>query len=156
MASRARKNILWFEEDAEGVHDHLQALRKVHDVDLGADWGTIQRARTRPVDLVIVDIMIHRRSLKPGSTTGEEVDNVRFPDVDWKRTGVAFLQRLRAGEYAQYGIAQDVPVIVISAVADDKALAGIKEQKPSRIVGKPLSIGDLLETVSTALAGPRG
>lgn len=132
-------HILLFEDNIETmspVKEHL-----VEDwgfsVELTAEEGIIERLGQERFDLIIVDLMI-------ASTSEKETANVHFDDVDWHRTGLEFVKRLRRGEFCQEegeGTPVDVPVLILSAVADVKT---IKEDLAEEdYLAKPFLLDDI-------------
>jgi DNA-binding response OmpR family regulator len=96
--------------------------------------------------------MIHPTSL---DADGQEVQNVHFEGVSWLRTGLEFLQRLRKGEFSKEagaGTSSDVPVIVLSAVADYSAKDELgKDISIQGYVEKPFRLQELVECIRRVL-----
>jgi CheY-like chemotaxis protein len=111
--------ILMFEDDTETTKDLKEYLEETYgyEVVLTAGQGILERLPTERFDLLILDLMIAHRSR---GDDGRMVENVRYDGTSHWATGLEFLRRLRAGEYAgAEGIStpRDVPVIAYSAVA---------------------------------------
>jgi CheY-like chemotaxis protein len=149
-----QKRILLFEEDFEsmrGLKEHIEEETGWH-VDLTAEAGLLERLSRERFDLIVVDLMIHPTSL---DADGKEVQNVHFDGVHWLKTGLEFLRRLRKGEFSKeagVGTSPDVPVIVLSAVADysvEKELR--KEISVDGYMVKPFRLQELVERMRRAL-----
>lgn len=119
MAANPKK-ILLFDDDYESMSALKQYLERPlgFQVELTADRTILERLACERFDLVCVDLMIHPTSL---NAADEEVENVHFEGINWRRTGLEFLRRLRKGEFSEAhssGTSPDVPVLVLSAVAN--------------------------------------
>lgn len=115
-----QKKILLFDDDYESMSALKQYLERAlgFQVELTAERAIPERLARERFDLVCVDLMIHPTSL---NAADEEVENVHFEGVNWRKTGLEFLRRLRQGEFSQAGgtgTSPDVPVLVLSAVAN--------------------------------------
>jgi CheY-like chemotaxis protein len=108
----------------------------------------LARLATETFDLLVVDLMIRPESL---DAEGNKVANVHFQDVSWLRTGIEFLRRLREGEFSTtpgQGTPPDVPVIVLSAVAN----YSVEDALPvgnatTEYVEKPFLVSDLIARI---------
>jgi CheY-like chemotaxis protein len=141
-----QKKILLFEDDFESMRylkEHIEEELGWR-VELTAEGSLLERLGHERFDLIVVDLMIHPTRL---DADGREVQNVRFEDISWLRTGLEFLRRLRQGEFSQemgLGTPPDVPVIILSAVADYSV-----EEEKGRIqvqgyVEKPFRLDDII------------
>lgn len=146
--------ILLLDDDYEsmsGLRDHLVETLG-WDVELTADAGVLERLAVEQFDLLVVDLMIHSIGL---DARGTDVNNIGFDPVNWRETGIEFLRRLRRGDWSGEsgaGTPPDVPVLVLSAVAD----LNIKDQlqnDPSIVgyVEKPFRLDRLVELMRKAL-----
>ena len=144
------KKLLFFEDDYENLRDlreHLQAERG-WQVTVTAKADILERLAEKAFDLIVVDLMIRPESL---DADGNTVQNVHFAGVSWLRTGLEFLQRLRMGVFVTTpgrGTAPDVPVIVLSAVAN----YSVEDALPNgdaitEYVEKPFLVGDLISRI---------
>jgi CheY-like chemotaxis protein len=145
-----RKRLLFFEDD----YDNLRDLEEYLELDLGwqievtAKESILARLATETFDLLVVDLMIRPESL---DAEGNKVVNVHFQDVSWLRTGIEFLRRLREGEFSTtpgQGTPPDVPVIVLSAVAN----YSVEDALPvgdatTEYVEKPFLVSDLIARI---------
>jgi CheY-like chemotaxis protein len=144
------KRLLFFEDDYENLRD----LREYLERDLGwqievtAAAGILERLASEAFDLIVVDLMIRPTSL---DAEGKEVQNVHFPEVSWLRTGLEFLQRLRDGAFstrAGQGTPPDVPVIVLSAVANYSVEDALPNgDATTEYVEKPFVVRDLIARI---------
>jgi CheY-like chemotaxis protein len=148
----SQAKVLVLDEDYRGMHD----LKDVIEEELGwtvvlsAEQNILQQLRTERFDLLLVDMMIHEKGF---DAKDKVVENVSFPDVNWKRTGLEFLRRLRRGDYTGEdgaGTPADVPVMVLSAVASYSV-----GQDPSLDIGdyveKPFRLADIVYKVQQLL-----
>lgn len=142
--------LLLFEENYESMRDLKEHLEDEFDwdIEITAQVNILQRLAVEKFDLILIDLMIHPKSL---DADGNEVNNVSFDGVNWKKTGLEFLKRFRRGEYYQEpgrGTPPDVPVIILSAVAnflsddefDDREFA-------QHYVEKPFKLDELVEQI---------
>ena len=130
--STKQKRILIFDDDYESMEPLKLFLEEVNSyrVDLTAGADIVNRLATERFDLLCIDLMIHPVSL---DAQLQEVTNLHFTGINWQKTGLALLERLRRGDFSnhnhadsqndsqneQHGATQaSVPVIVLSAVAD--------------------------------------
>ena len=126
------KRILIFDDDYESMEPLKLFLEEVsgYSVELTARADIPNRLATERFDLLCIDLMIHPVSL---DAQLQEVTNLHFTGVNWQKTGLTLLERLRRGDFDQNDQAAghndsqnnhqsstqaNVPVIVLSAVAD--------------------------------------
>jgi CheY-like chemotaxis protein len=113
------KRILLFDDDYESMAPLKLFLEEIngYQVELTARADIPQRLATERFDLLCIDLMIHPVSLDADL---EEVTNLHFDGVNWQKTGLVLLERLRRGDFSpgDAGTPATVPVIVLSAVAD--------------------------------------
>lgn len=149
MSSEKRKVLLLDDDYASmaPLKDLLEALCHI-DVDLSASKETLDRLRTVRYDLLCIDIMILPKSL---DVRQEEVENIHFDGVHWQKTGLAFLERLRRGDFAagERSTSPNVPVIVLSAIPDDSLEgAGYRDGPTTRQLEKPYEVEVLINTIT--------
>ncbi len=149
-----QKRILLFEEDFESMRDlkeHLEEELGWH-MELTAAKSLLKRLSRDQFDLIVVDLMIHPISL---GADGQEVQNVQFEGVSWLKTGLEFLRRLRKGQFSKepgMGTSPDVPVIILSAVADYSVENELEEDiQIEGYVEKPFRLEDLVERIRRLL-----
>ena len=144
-----KKTIFYFEDEPELLRDHFKVLRAKHEVIISATRADIEKKRRQPVDLLIVDLMIHHSSF---DEAGKEVQNVRYPNVEWQQTGVEFLRRVRAGDYEKFGFSADIPVIAATAIVDASTREEVVEQLDAKAyLEKPFSVDKLEEAIEAIL-----
>jgi CheY-like chemotaxis protein len=151
---RKQKKILLFEEDFEsmrGLKEHLEE-EMGWDVELTADKGLLERLSQERFDLIIVDLMIRPRSL---DADGKEIQNVHFDGVNWHKTGLEFLRRLRRGEFSQeagLGTSPNVPAIILSAVAGYSVTDELGEDvRFNGYLEKPFRLEEFVEKIRELL-----
>ena len=153
------KQILLLDDDYESMAPLKIYLEEVqgHCVTLTAADLILDRLRQEKFNLICLDLMIHPISL---DEQNEEVTNIRFPGVNWQKTGLAFLERLRAGTYSSAGTGTVtdggtsplVPVIILSAVADrsrEEQLLRADEQ--ISYLEKPFDLDEIVELIEHIL-----
>lgn len=149
-----QKKILLFDDDYESMVVVKQYLERAlgFQVELTAERTILERLAQERFDLICVDLMIHPTSL---NAADEEVENVHFEGVNWRRTGLEFLHRLRQGEFSQdknSGTSPEVPVLVLSAVANYSV--GAELRRAMRVEGyveKPFALEEITEQIRRLL-----
>lgn len=150
-----QNSVLLFDDDYESMValkfflEHKLGLQ----VELTAERTLLERLAVEQFDLICVDLMIHPVSL---NAQDEEVKNVHFEGVNWQKTGLEFLRRLRRGEFSQAGggpgTAPTVPVIVLSAVANYSVEDELgQEVVVEGYIEKPFSLEEMAEKIRTLL-----
>lgn len=149
-----QKKILLFEDDFEimqGFKEHIEE-ELGWSVELSAEEGLLERLGHEHFDLIVVDLMIRPTSL---NAQGKEVRNVHFDGVPWLRTGLEFLRRLRTGKFSQeagQGTSPDVPVIILSAVADYSVRSELgQDVAVNDYMEKPFKLEEIIEQMRTSL-----
>lgn len=146
--NQSQRRILLFDEDFRSMHDLKEHLEETlgWQVVLTADKELPERLGRERFDLIALDLMIHPQSLDAEDNL---VDNVQFDGVPWKRAGLEFLRRLRAGSYrpeAALGTPADVPVIVLSSVADSTLEKELRQELAiAEYVEKPFRLEAVVE-----------
>jgi CheY-like chemotaxis protein len=143
-----KKMIFYFEDEPGLLRAYFKVLREKYEVIVGASKELIEQPRPQPVDLVIVDLMIHEFTF---DEEGKEVQNISYEDVAWQRTGVGFLRRVRAGEYEAFGFPAAVPVIAATAMADNSTQDEVEALGVQAYLEKPFFVDELEEAVEAAL-----
>ncbi len=143
-----KKSIFYFEDGPISLLDHCDALRIKYYVAIGAHRELLEKPRRQPVDLVIVDLMIHPFGF---DEKGVERKNISFEGVHWQRTGLEFIKQLRAGKYKEFGLPAMVPVIVATARTSYPSQEEIEELDVETYLEKPFTIDELEKAVKTAL-----
>jgi CheY-like chemotaxis protein len=148
-----QKHVLMFDDDFESMR-YLQEYVETElgwHAELSAERGLLERLSHERFDLVVVDLMIHSTSF---DAQGNEVQNVHFEGVNWRETGLEFLRRLRRGKYSQgadTGTPPDVPVIVLSAIADETVEKEIDQDFIQAYVEKPYRLEEIVSMMSELL-----
>src|SRR5689334_21353685 len=122
------KRILLLDDDYESMLPLKIFLETVHgfQVELTAEKELLERLQYEHFDLICVDLMLHPISL---NANNQEIKNIHFDGVNWQRTGLAFLKQLRDGQFngdPGKGTSPQVPVIMLSAVADTSAADAVE------------------------------
>jgi len=144
------KKLLFFEDDYENLRDLQDYLEQDlgWQIEVTAEAGVLERLGAERFDLLVVDLMIRPESL---DADGNNVQNVHFEGVSWLRTGLEFLQRLRNGRFVTtlgQGTSPDVPVIVLSAVANYSVEDALPEGNAlTEYVEKPFLVGELIACI---------
>ena len=159
MASK-QKRILLFDDDSfslDALKTYLELVEN-YQIELTASGEVLDRLATERFDLICVDVMIQSES---PDAEGEPVMNVQYPGVKWQKIGIEFLKRLRAGAYAGVnteGTPANVPVIVLSAIADVHnnsgvdAIAQIENSANTLWFEKPFDVEKIIEAIHTLIA----
>jgi CheY-like chemotaxis protein len=143
-----KKRIFYFEDEPELLRAYFEVLREKYEVIVGASKELVEQSRRQPVDLVIVDLMIHKFTF---DEEGNEVQNIHYADVNWQRTGVEFLRRVRVGDYEDFGFSAAVPAIVATAKVDNPIRDEVEALGVKAYLEKPFSVDELKEAVDAAL-----
>ncbi len=148
--------LLLFDDDIETMQLLQQYL--VEDlgwhVELSAAVNLPEILMVERFDLILVDLMIKPKSY---SNDGNEIENIQYPGVNWKMTGVEFIKRLRAGMYSsKIGTQADVPVILLSAIQEN-AIEEIPPEIAKTIekADKPYRLENLLNQILNLLPAER-
>jgi CheY-like chemotaxis protein len=148
------KKILFLEDDGDSMlplKDYLES--KGWSVELTANAGILDRLARECFDLMLVDLMIYPEG--PEENGGSK-PNVQYAGVPWEKTGLEFIKRLRSGEYKGKGggTPPNVPVIVLSAVANETAEEELENMElASRYIEKPFKLSVLKNAIEELLRG---
>jgi CheY-like chemotaxis protein len=151
---RKQKKILLFEDDFESMRDLKEQLEEEMgwSVELIADRSLLERLRHERFDLIVVDLMIRPTSL---DANGKEVQNIHFDGINWQKTGLEFLRRLRKGEFSEkpdLGTSPDVPTIILSAVAGYSVTGELGgDVRFNGYLEKPFSLDECVEKMCELL-----
>ncbi len=151
------KRILLFDDDYESMEPLKLFLEAVngYTVELTAQVSILPRLAQERFDLLCIDLMIHPISLDAAQ---QEVTNVHFAGINWQKTGLTFLERLRQGEFTDsntVGTPPTVPAIVLSAVADRSTddLA-ITDDPLTEYWEKPFDLEQIVAAIERLLSKP--
>lgn len=150
----ARKNIFCFEDDPYILESHVQALRKKYNVEIGASIELVEKQDREPIDLVIVDLMIHSEGLNPEKDRVKQ--NIHYDGIPWKKVGVEFLRRIKAGDYTSCGFFKHTPIIVATGTGDFSTKVEVEKIGVSDYLEKPFTIDMLDVAVEKALKSKNG
>lgn len=151
------KRILLFDDDYESMEPLKLFLEAINgfNVELTAQADIVQRLAQEHFDLLCIDLMIHPTSL---DAQQEEVTNVHFAGVNWQKTGLTFLERLRRGAFVQdptQGTLPAVPAIVLSAIADRSTdELTITDDPLTEYWEKPFDLEEIVAAIERLLAKP--
>ncbi len=151
------KRILLFDDDYESMEPLKLFLEAVSNfnVELTARADILPRLATERFDLLCIDLMIHPISL---DAQQQEVTNVHFAGVNWQKTGLIFLERLRRGDFTHsttQGTLATVPAIVLSAVADRSTdELTITDDPLTEYWEKPFDLEAIVAAIERLLAKP--
>lgn len=149
-----QKRILLFDDDYESMQPLKLFLEEIsgYQVDLTARADIVDRLATERFDLLCIDLMIHPVGL---DAELQEVNNLHFPGVNWQKTGLVFLERLRHGAFTPgpTGTPATVPVIVLSAVANHSTdELTITDGATTEYLEKPFDLEEILSAIERLLA----
>jgi len=136
------KRILFVDDEDLSVEPYFSKLRDHGvEVDLARDCDqAIKLMQERQYDLMVLDIM-----MPPGEIIG--------PHVEPRKSGEVFLQRLRRNEIPNLKTPTDVPVIVLTAVTDQKLPETMKELEVKEVFQKPAAFDLVTDCIlATVLA----
>jgi CheY-like chemotaxis protein len=147
--------VLLFDDDYESMSGLKEAIEMELGwrVELSAQEDLLVRLARERFDLIVADLMIHSTSF---NQEGEVVQNVRFDGINWRYTGLEFLKRLRGGDYSSglpQGTPPDVPVIVLSAVADESVTQEINSGISEHCAEKPFRLDQIIDLIRTSVEG---
>jgi len=120
------KRILFVDDEDWSVEPYFEKLRDHRiEFDLALDGDqAIKFLQQNRYDLLVVDIM-----LPPGEIIG--------PNVEPRKAGEVFLRRLRRNEIPNLKTPPEVPVVVVTAVTDQKLPETMKELEVKEVFQKP-------------------
>ena len=149
-----KTKVLMIEEDHEIMGELQEHIGEVLglEVEMTAEQGMLERLPREKFDLLLVDLMIRPTII---DQNGQEVNNIQFEGVNWRKTGLEFIKRLRNGDFSSspdQGTSPSVPVIIVSAVAndsisnDDKKTIGVND-----FIEKPFRLADVIEVIKKTI-----
>jgi CheY-like chemotaxis protein len=128
------KRILFVDDEDWSVIPYFEKLRDQNiEVDLALDGDeAIDRLQKSKYDLLVLDIM-----LPPGENIGE--------DVEPRKAGAILLYRIRQNEIPNMRTAPNVPVVVLTAVTDQKLSEDVKQLKVNEVFQKPAPFDEVTD-----------
>jgi DNA-binding response OmpR family regulator len=138
------KRILFIDDEDWSVSPYFEFLQdhKI-EIDLAEDGDqAIEFLQKKAYDLIVLDIMF-----TPGTVLRE---------VEPRQAGSVLLYKIRHDEFPDLQIKSDVPVLVLTAVTDQKQLDNIRKMGIKELCRKPVSFEEVLDTVSHMLGVESG
>lgn len=120
------KRILFVDDEDWSVEPYFDKLRD-HEIEINLALNgdeAIKLLQQNRYDLMVVDIM-----LPPGKTIG--------PNVEPRKAGEVFLRRLRGNEIPNLKTSPQVPVLVLTAVTDQKLPETMQALEVKEVFQKP-------------------
>lgn len=108
---------------------------------ISVEKSILDLIKTEEFNQIIVDIMIHSNT--------DDKENIHYSGITWKKTGIEFIRRLRAGDYLGEngkGTPRNVPIIVLSAITDS-ASEELKDLEGISYCEKPFRTDVLLDMI---------
>jgi CheY-like chemotaxis protein len=138
------KRILFVDDEDWSVTSYFEKLRDHHvEVDLGRNGDeAIEWLQKKAYDLIVLDIM-----LPPGAKIGK--------DVEPRKAGAILLHMIRRHEVLEMKTAPDVPVVVLTAVADQKLLENVRQLHVTEVFQKPALFDEVTEKLVALLKTER-
>jgi len=142
------KHILFVDDEDWSVTPYFEKLRDHNvEVDLALDGDeAYDLLQKNTYDLVVLDIMF-----PPGEKIGR--------DVEPRRAGAILLYRIRQNEIPDIKTAPDVPVVVLTAVTDQKLYDDVRRLEVNEVFQKPARFNEvtdkLLALIKNGMAKPK-
>ncbi|MFQ5652800.1 MAG: response regulator [bacterium] len=139
------RRILFVDDEDWSVSPYFEILQD-HDiaVDLAENGDkAMEFLRKGDYDLIVLDMMF-----APGTIMGEGVQP--------RKSGATLLKKLRSHDIPNLQVKPDLPVLVLTAVTDQRLLDEIREMEVAAILRKPISFDEVVETVLRILGIPPG
>jgi CheY-like chemotaxis protein len=129
-----KKRILFIDDEDWSVTPYFQKLQDHNievDIAVNGDEALDQLQKNR-YDLLVLDIM-----LPPGNRIGKAVEP--------RKGGVILLYMIRRNEILDMKTAPDVPVIVLTAVTDQKLSESIRQLGVNEVFQKPAPFDEVTD-----------
>lgn len=138
------KRILFVDDEDWSVTPYFPKLQDNEiEVDLARDGDqALEMLRQKKYDLIVLDIM-----LPPGNNIGRRVEP--------RKAGAILLEMIRHNEISNMMTAPEVPVVVLTAVTDQKLSDKIKQLDVSEIFQKPAAFEEVTEKLLALLKTER-
>jgi CheY-like chemotaxis protein len=138
------KRILFVDDEDWSVEPYFDKLRDHHiEVELAINGDeAIEKLQKSRYDLIVLDIM-----LPPGNKIGKNVEP--------RKAGTILLHGIRRSEIPNMKTASNVPVVVLTAVADQKLLENIKQLGVTEIFQKPAPFDEVTQKLIALLNNER-
>jgi len=138
------KRILFVDDEDWSVTPYFPKLQdnKV-EVDLARDGDqALEMLRQKKYDLIVLDIM-----LPPGNNIGRRVEP--------RKAGAILLEMIRRSQITNMKTPPDVPIVVLTAVTDQKLSETIKQLEVAQIFQKPAPFDEVTEKLLDLLKAER-
>ncbi|MFQ5638201.1 MAG: response regulator [bacterium] len=134
------KRILFVDDEDWSVSPYFEILQDQEiEVDLAEDGDkAIGFLRKNPYDLIVLDVMF-----APGTIMGDNVEP--------RKAGSTLLSKIRNKKISGVQTKSDIPVLVLTAVTDQKLLNDIREMKIAELCRKPAAFEQVIDKVSRIL-----
>jgi len=130
------KRILFVDEEDWSITPYFDKLRdNSSEVDLAIDGDeAIDLLQKNKYDLLVLDIMF-----PPGQKIGNNVEP--------RKAGAILLYRIRYNEIPDMKTTSNIPVVVITAVTDQKLLEDVKQLGVNEVFLKPASFDQVTDAL---------
>ena len=140
-----KKRILFVDDEDWSVEPYFEKLRDHNvEVDLALNGDEAYDLLQKDIyDLLVLDIM-----LPPGKKIGE--------DVQPRKAGAILLYRIRQKEIPDMKTAANVPVVILTAVTDQKLSEEVRQLKVSAVFQKPAPFDEVTDKLLDILKANSG
>lgn len=138
------KRILFVDDEDWSVTPYFPKLQDNEvGVDLARDGDqALDMLRQKEYDLIVLDIM-----LPPGNNIGRRVEP--------RKAGAILLEMIRHNEISGMMTAPEVPIVILTAVTDQKLSDKIKQLEVTEIFQKPAAFEEVTEKLLALLKTER-
>ncbi len=139
-----RKRILFVDDEDWSVTPYFSKLQDNEvEVELARDGEqALDMLRKKNYDLIVLDIM-----LPPGNNFGRRVEP--------RKAGAILLEMIRRSEIPNMKTPPEVPVVVLTAVTDQKLSETIKQLEVAKIFQKPAPFDEVTDKLLDLLKAER-
>ncbi len=139
-----RKRILFVDDEDWSVTPYFSKLQDHEvEVELARDGEqALHMLRKKTYDLIVLDIM-----LPPGNDFGRRVEP--------RKAGAILLEMIRRNQITNMKTPPDVPIVVLTAVTDQKLSETIKQLEVAQIFQKPAPFDEVTEKLLDLLKTER-
>ncbi len=134
------KRILFVDDEPLSVSAYFEILEDQNiEIDLAEDGNqAINRLQSQKYDLVVLDVQF-----TPGEMMGENIEP--------RRAGAELLALIRKNKIVDLSTPPNVPILILTAVMDQRLLEEIKDLKVDGLCSKPIVFQKVVETVTRLL-----
>ena len=131
------KKILLVDDEAYAMQSMMEHLSvEGFDVESATDPSlALDALKNSPFDAVIVDCVM---------ATGHQY-------LDSRQAGAALIKEIRSGSPTVIAENKDVPILVLTAVCDQRILKDLSDSDVQFVIQKPVSTYDLLQKLSSVI-----